>query len=201
MRHSNMSVNGTSTGMTKKESHTRIFKTPWGWMGLAASEQGLCAIVLPKQSRSEVDAALPSGVSSMAASTAKASAKQARSRAAAAVAQRAERQLLEYLVGRRRTLDVPVDLRGGSAFQRRVWRTIANIPYGRARSYKWVAARVSSEQYARAVGHALGANPIPIVIPCHRVVAHDASLGGFSGGLTIKRRLLELEGTLEQLKP
>jgi O-6-methylguanine DNA methyltransferase len=80
-----------------------------------------------------------------------------------------------------------------------VWRTALRIPYGRARSYHWIASKVGGRRYARAVGHALGANPLPLIVPCHRVVAHDASLGGFSGGLKTKRRLLELEGTLALL--
>jgi O-6-methylguanine DNA methyltransferase len=80
-----------------------------------------------------------------------------------------------------------------------VWRAIQAIPYGRVRSYKWVAVRVGGAHYARAVGLALGANPIPIIVPCHRVVAHDGSLGGFSAGLAMKRKLLLLEGTLRRL--
>src|SRR5439155_24161778 len=90
---------------------------------------------------------------------------------------------------------------GGSTLRRRVWRAILRSPDGRVRSYKWVALRVGAAPYARAVGHALGSNPVPIVIPCHRVVAQDASLGGFTGGLRTKRRLVQLEGTLPQLHP
>ena len=74
------------------------------------------------------------------------------------------------------------------------------LPYGKLRSYQWVATRVGGRQYARAVGNAVGANPLPIVVPCHRIVAHDATLGGFSGGLPTKRKLLTLEGTLVQLQ-
>jgi O-6-methylguanine DNA methyltransferase len=81
-----------------------------------------------------------------------------------------------------------------------VWQTALRIPYGRARSYHWIASKVGGKKYARAVGNALGTNPVPLIVPCHRVVAHDASLGGFSGGLKTKRRLLELEGTLPLLK-
>jgi O-6-methylguanine DNA methyltransferase len=77
---------------------------------------------------------------------------------------------------------------------------LQRVPYGKIRSYQWVAARVGGSQYARAVGNAVGANPLPIVIPCHRIVAHDASLGGFSGGLSMKRKLLSLEGTLPMLR-
>ncbi len=107
---------------------------------------------------------------------------------------------MEFLAGKRHELDFRVDLSSGSAFQRKVWRAALRIPYGRVRSYKWVATRVGGRHYARAVGLALGANPLPIAVPCHRVVAHDGSLGGFSCGLPAKRRLLTLEGTLAQLK-
>jgi O-6-methylguanine DNA methyltransferase len=107
--------------------------------------------------------------------------------------------LVKFLAGKRRELDFPVDLSEGTTFQRKVWRAILRIPYGRVRSYKWVAARVGGARYARAVGLALGANPVPILVPCHRIVAHDGSLGGFSCGLRAKRRLLALEGTLPQL--
>jgi methylated-DNA-[protein]-cysteine S-methyltransferase len=91
---------------------------------------------------------------------------------------------------------MPVDMSAGTPFQRRVWRAILRIPYGRVRSYQWVAMRVGGKQYARAVGMALGANPVPIVVPCHRIISHDGSLGGFGCGLPMKRRLLKLEGTL-----
>ena len=95
---------------------------------------------------------------------------------------------------------MPVDMAAGTTFQRKVWKAIARIPYGRVRSYQWVANRVGGKQYARAVGMALGANPVPIVVPCHRIIARDGSLGGFSCGLPVKRRLLKLEGTLAQLR-
>ncbi|MGH7182768.1 MAG: methylated-DNA--[protein]-cysteine S-methyltransferase, partial [Nitrospiraceae bacterium] len=89
----------------------------------------------------------------------------------------------------------------GTRFQQKVWQTLRRISYGHLRSYQWVALRVGGSQYARAVGNAVGANPIPIMIPCHRIVAQDASLGGFSGGLSTKRKLLTLEGTLAELRP
>jgi O-6-methylguanine DNA methyltransferase len=110
-------------------------------------------------------------------------------------------QLIDYLAGVRRSFDLPLDLSQGTSFQQKVWRTLRQVSYGRLRSYRWVADRVGGRQYARAVGNAVGANPMPIVIPCHRIVAQDASLGGFSGGLSMKRKLLTLEGTLAELKP
>ena len=87
-----------------------------------------------------------------------------------------------------------MDLSSGTDFQRKVWSTLRKIPRGQTRSYAWLAQQVGKPKATRAVGAACGANPIPVVIPCHRVIASDGSLGGFGGGLPIKRRLLQLEG-------
>lgn len=87
-----------------------------------------------------------------------------------------------------------IDLKGGTPFQRKVWRAIARIPRGETRSYSWLARAVGRPKAVRAAANACGANPIPIFIPCHRVVASDGSLGGFSGGIAIKRKMLRLEG-------
>lgn len=178
--------------------HQEVFRVPLGWMGVAASAQGVREIVLPQTSRSRVEQQLAKSSARM--TTAGGAAETSELQHARAVVTQAQEQLREYLEGKRRDLNLPLDLAGASPFQRRVWRTISRIPHGRVRSYKWVAVRLGGLGYARAVGNALGANPVPIAVPCHRVVAHDASLGGFSGGLRTKRRLLELEGTLPQLR-
>ena len=120
--------------------------------------------------------------------------------ASASIVKEAQAQLLSYIDGERRDFALPIDWSAGTPFQRKVWKAIARIPYGRVRSYQWVAMGVGGKQFARAVGMALGANPVPIVVPCHRIIAHDGSLGGFSSGLPMKRRLLSLEGTLIQLR-
>ena len=166
-----------------------MFKSRWGWIGVSETANGIDAVVLPKASRQAVllelrltAAELPEGR------------KSSRLR-------NAQTQLIDYLAGTRRSFDLPLDLARGTSFQRKVWRTLRRVSYGRLRSYRWVAIRVGGRQYARAVGNAVGANPIPIVIPCHRIVAQDASLGGFSGGLPTKRKLLTLEGTLAELRP
>jgi len=167
---------------------TLIFKSHWGWMGISESEKGIQGIALPKRSKRAVESDL------------KALSSEPGQRGESARLETARRQLLDYLAGKRHTFDMPLDLSHGTAFQRQVWRTLQRVPYGKLRSYQWIAARVGGRQYARAVGNAVGANPIPIVIPCHRIVAQDASLGGFSGGLSMKRKLLSLEGTLTQLQ-
>jgi O-6-methylguanine DNA methyltransferase len=160
------------------------FHTDWGRIELAASENGILAILLPpadrtgrKNGRMPARDAEPSGPAS-------------------SILNQATQELSEYVDGKRRNFSVPVDLSHGTPFQRRVWRAILRIPYGRVRSYRWVAEKVGGKQYARAVGMALGSNPVPIIVPCHRIIAHDGSLGGFGCGLPMKRRLLKLEGTL-----
>lgn len=157
------------------------FKTSWGWMTITASAKGVTSIDLSPSDRAAHHSPLGHD-------------------AAASIVKEAQAQLLSYIEGARRDFVLPVDWSTGTSFQRKVWKAIVRIPYGRVRSYQWVAIRVGGKQYARAVGMALGANPVPIVVPCHRIIAHDGSLGGFSGGLPMKRRLLNLEGTLTQLR-
>ncbi len=104
------------------------------------------------------------------------------------------RQLQQYADGKSAHWTVPLDLSMGTTFQRSVWRALRTIPRGETRSYGWVAQQIGKPRSARAVGAACGANPIPVVVPCHRVIAGDGSIGGFGGGLPMKRRLLQTEG-------
>ena len=106
--------------------------------------------------------------------------------------EKALQQIHEYLRGERRTFDLPLDLRG-TAFQVAVWNALRKIPYGETRSYGEVATAVGRPKATRAVGQANGANPIPIIIPCHRVIGTTGGLVGFGGGLPLKERLLVLE--------
>jgi methylated-DNA-[protein]-cysteine S-methyltransferase len=105
------------------------------------------------------------------------------------------RQLRAYFDGNLRDFDLPLDMQG-TVFQKRVWDELQRIPYGETRSYMQVAVSVGSPQAVRAVGAANGANPVPIVVPCHRVIGSSGKLTGYGGGLPLKKRLLELEGTL-----
>ena len=109
--------------------------------------------------------------------------------------QRARVQLAEYFAGKRRTFDLPLAPRG-TEFQRETWQALATIPYGSTISYAELAMRVKRPKAMRAVGAANGRNPLPIVLPCHRVIGADGSLTGFGGGLPTKQYLLELEGAL-----
>lgn len=103
-------------------------------------------------------------------------------------------QLDRYFRGDLATFTVPVDFDQCTPFRQKVWKEIARIPYGETRSYAELAAAVGNPRAARAVGSSNGENPVPIVIPCHRVIRADGSLGGYSSGIRIKRALLELEG-------
>jgi methylated-DNA-[protein]-cysteine S-methyltransferase len=105
-------------------------------------------------------------------------------------------QLRDYFAGERRRFDVRLDLRHVSPFQRRVLMAATQVPVGEVVSYGEIARRIGEPGGSRAVGQALGHNPIPIVIPCHRVVAAGGRIGGYTGGLAIKRKLLRLEGSL-----
>ncbi|HXO21023.1 MAG TPA: methylated-DNA--[protein]-cysteine S-methyltransferase, partial [Thermoanaerobaculia bacterium] len=103
------------------------------------------------------------------------------------------RQLREYFAGERRDFDLPL-APPGSGFQQKVWQELSRIPYGTTISYAELARRTGNPKASRAVGRANATNPIPVVIPCHRVIGADGSLTGFGGGLPVKQALLELEG-------
>jgi len=118
-------------------------------------------------------------------------------RASASLA-RARQQLTEYFDGTRTTFDLPLEALG-SAFEHRVWNALRTIPYGVTMSYGELARRLGDVNATRAVGAANGKNPIPIIVPCHRVVGANGELTGFGGGLDCKRWLLEHEGALLKL--
>jgi len=106
-----------------------------------------------------------------------------------------ERQISEYLEGKRRVFELPLRLEG-SDFQKEVWEAVSHVPYGRTASYGEIAHVIGKPGASRAVGAANGANPIPIVVPCHRVIGSNGSLTGYGGGLALKSRFLALEGIL-----
>ena len=108
------------------------------------------------------------------------------------VLEKTRRQLDEYLKGRRRKFDIPL-LMVGTDFQKRVWNVLTKVPYGYTSTYLQVAKDVGNERAVRAVGNANAANPISIIVPCHRIIGSGGELVGYGGGLSLKRRLLELE--------
>jgi len=101
-------------------------------------------------------------------------------------------QLQDYFEGRRKHFDLPLAPRG-TPFQRQVWRVLQYIPYGTVTTYQWVATRIGNPKAVRAVGGANARNPLPIVVPCHRVIGRNGHLTGFGGGLEVKERLIALE--------
>ena len=115
------------------------------------------------------------------------------SRTAARLAERARRELLEYFTGRRAFFTVPVDITGLRPFQRKVLALTHTIPFGETRSYSWIARGIGHPDAVRAVGTALGHNPLPFIVPCHRVLRSDGHLGGYALGLPAKSGLLGLE--------
>ena len=109
-----------------------------------------------------------------------------------AIVNAAEKQIGEYFAGRRTQFDVPLDLQGPE-FHRRVWAALLEIPYGKTMSYGQLATKLGAPESARAVGTANGANPVAIIVPCHRVIGADGTLVGYGGGLRRKQLLLDLE--------
>ncbi|MDO4443378.1 MAG: methylated-DNA--[protein]-cysteine S-methyltransferase [Slackia sp.] len=110
-----------------------------------------------------------------------------------AITNAAATQLQEYFAGKRKTFDVPVDLQG-TPFQLEVWNSLCTIPYGQTRTYADIAAQIDRPKAFRAVGMANNKNPVPIIVPCHRVIGAGGKLIGYAAGIKVKRYLLELEG-------
>ncbi len=108
------------------------------------------------------------------------------------------RELDEYFSGRRTSFDLPLDWSLSRGFTRRVLRATAKVPYGKVSTYREMATRAGNSKAVRAAGNALGANPIPIVVPCHRILRTGGSLGGYGGGVERKEFLLRLEGVLDE---
>jgi len=157
------------------------FDTEMGWVGILASAKGLLATTLPQRSAKEANQLLGKRVNQATWSP----------RLFADLVKR----LKDYFSGRRVTFSDALDLSGGTPFQCEVWETTRLIPYGETRSYLWVANQIKRPRAMRAVGQALGRNPLAIIVPCHRVVASDGTLCGFGGGLEMKQRLLNLEAS------
>lgn len=158
------------------------YDSPLGTILLGATRQGLVRVGLPGEPESEVLDDLALRVSPRVLATIREPLDVAR------------RELDEYFDGRRRAFDVPLDWRLTDGFRRRVLQVTALIPYGETRSYREVATRAGRPAAVRAAGSALAANPLPILVPCHRVLRTGGGLGGYRGGLEAKARLLRLEG-------
>lgn len=154
-------------------------RTKVGWVGLAISPKGILALEYPRATREEALANLKE--------------RWPEASFEESATQELKEQLRRYYAGEPVTFAAKLDLEGYTPFERRVWAVTSRIPHGQTRPYSWVAEKVGSPRAYRAVGAALAKNPIPIVIPCHRVLRKDGTLGGYGGGLDMKRRLLEME--------
>lgn len=157
----------------------RVFSTEFGYMAISATEKGLTGVALPADS--EEDALFQLGLNVPDAVL------------SYDLLPDFTASMKRYFQGERIEFRVEIDFTGATNFQRRVWQATMKIPYGETRSYGWVAAQAENPGASRAAGNALGRNPVPIVVPCHRVIAGDGSIGGFSSGLDRKQRLLALE--------
>lgn len=152
-----------------------------GWVGIVASARGLIHLTPPQHSPQEARQQLGDSVNYAHWSPLLFADLLAR--------------LRTYLSGHQVTFPDELDLSGATPFQRQVWEKTRLIPYGETRSYTWVAEQCAQPGAVRAVGQALGRNPLPIITPCHRVVTAAGKLGGYSGGLEMKKYLLGLEGS------
>ncbi len=159
-----------------------IFKTEWGWCGVVVGRGGILQVILPDERKDLVRARIRSRYPD--------------AQEGGKGTEGVQRALKRYFVGKRVDFDFPLDLSSYSDFQRRVWEVARTIPYGEVRSYQWVSSKLGNPRGGRAVGSALGRNPVPVIVPCHRVIRADGKLGGFSGpgGIKLKRKMLALEG-------
>ena len=152
-----------------------------GWIGILSSAKGLRATTLPQRSAQEARQLLGESVNE------------------ASWSPHSFDDLIErlksYFGGHKVTFPDKLDLSGVTPFQRQVWEATRLIPYGETRSYLRVASQIGRPEAVRAVGQALGRNPLSIIVPCHRVIASNGKLGGFGGGLEMKERLLRLEAS------
>ena len=155
--------------------NTLVMSSPVGKLTLVASKNGLVAIDVRNNAKQVVTA---------------------KDASAQSILLKTKKQLEQYFAGKRTSFDVALDL-VGTEFQVKAWRALCRIPFGKTISYGQQASNIKKPKAFRAVGSANGKNPIPIIVPCHRVVVGDGSLGGYSLGLKMKKQLLALEGVSE----
>ncbi|MBU2609140.1 MAG: methylated-DNA--[protein]-cysteine S-methyltransferase [Chloroflexi bacterium] len=152
-----------------------------GWIGILGSDRGLLRISLPQPSLQEAQHRLSDSANGASWSP--------------HLFQNLVERLRTYFSGQEVAFSDELDLSGATPFQRLVWEKAKLIPYGETRSYAWIAEQLNQPAAGRAVGQALGRNPLPVIIPCHRVITADGKLGGYSEGPDVKRYLLQLEAS------
>ena len=156
------------------------FKTRQGWLGLLASSRGITSLTLPYPTEKQALEAVAQGSSARRVDNSQFGGTIARIR--------------DYFDGKPVDFTDALDFSAGTLFQQRVWKTCRLIGYGQTRPYSWIAKQIGQPAAARAVGNVLNKNPVPIIVPCHRVVAAGGGIGGYGGGLAVKKELLALEG-------
>lgn len=166
---------------TQQEAARQALDTPIGVLHIVATPKGVAQLDFVSARRGRAKSAKASSTPA---------ARQARAHIATAI-----RQIREYFSGRRTDFDLPLDLHG-TPNQQMVWQGLLEIPFGKTLSYGELAGRIGSPRAARAVGTACGRNPVPVIVPCHRVIGSTGGLHGYGGGLWRKKLLLELEGVL-----
>ncbi len=165
---------GSQTGASKYD----MVETAAGWVGIEVTQKGVRRLTLPAQNRESAIGELGIEEKDI-----------THNAGGAGLADR----LKHFFMGEPVVFKEGLDLTGATAFQQQVYEAACRIPFGKTTSYGQLAKNIGKPGAARAVGQALGANPLPILIPCHRVVAADGGLGGFSGGLNTKKKLLAME--------
>lgn len=151
--------------------YSQYYNSPVGWLNIQATDTGIVAVLFCETKESE------NNPNPLTAET--------------------QNQLAEYFENKRRQFHLPLEILG-TPFQKRVWLDLLNIPFGKTISYLQLSKQIGNTKAIRAVGHANGQNPLPIIIPCHRVIGSDGSLTGYGGGLWRKKWLLKHEGSLPQ---
>jgi O-6-methylguanine DNA methyltransferase len=171
------------THLERSKPSTRLiyttFNSPLGAIGVAATSYGICRVVLSITNESEFVEKLK-----MIYHSPKRKPQQLKE---------IEKEFNLYFSGKLKDFSFKVDLHQGTSFQQHVWRKLSFIPFGETRSYQWLANKICQPKACRAVGNANGKNPTPIIVPCHRVIKKNGTLGGFTGGTHLKKYLLNLE--------
>ncbi|MBJ79563.1 MAG: methylated-DNA--[protein]-cysteine S-methyltransferase [Nitrospinaceae bacterium] len=156
-----------------------IFKTPLGKTGVAVSPTGICRVVLSVSRESDFVELLKKV--------------HPRPQKQSTQLMAIENEFHQYFSGKLKKFSFKPDLRQGTHFQQSVWRKLTAIPFGNTRSYQWLATAIGNPKACRAAGNANGRNPVPVIIPCHRVIRQNGDMGGYTGGIHLKQFLLDLE--------
>ena len=176
----------TSSKATRLMLSYTTFATDMGWMAILSSTRGLVRLTLPQDSAQGALELLDNSLSQT-------------TRSPDSFGDIISR-LRSYFGGGKAGFPDELDRSRATSFQRQVWQITRLIPYGESRSYRWVAAQIGQPNAMRAVGQALAQNPLPIIIPCHRIVASNGKRGGYSGGVKMKKHLLFLEASVKPAK-